>query len=413
VDAPVVSVAGLSKRYRVYRRRHQSIKEVVARRSLGEWDDLWALRDVSFEVPSGQFMGVVGHNGSGKSTLLKVLTGILEPDRGSASVEGRVSSLLELAAGFQPEYTGRENVYLYGALLGLRRHEVRRHYDSIVDFAELDDFMEYPVKNYSTGMYVRLGFAVAVHLEPQVLLIDEVLAVGDASFQQKCFDHLHRLRALGCTIVLVSHDVASVSRFCERAIWLDHGRVVADGESELVTRRYAESVAAGASLRRGVEPAQGADGLPEVTISHVRFLDEDGAEVHRVRSGGPLSIEVGYSAARAVDGLELGLTVFRNDGVRCLDAPLDTRALGRGRGTLVVRFPAFSLQTGSYDLSISLYEPGRVRFHDSITRSHPFTVSAERSSGGVVWLDYSWEVRPDGTLAATPGHDGPGPGVVG
>jgi ABC-2 type transport system ATP-binding protein len=401
VSAPVVSVTGLSKLYRVYRRRHQSIKEVVARRSLGDWDDLWALRDVSFEVPRGQFMGVVGHNGSGKSTLLKVLTGILRPDAGTVSVDGRVSSLLELAAGFQPEYTGRENVYLYGALLGLRRHQVRRHYDSIVDFAELDGFMEYPVKNYSTGMYVRLGFAVAVHLEPQILLIDEVLAVGDASFQRKCFEHLHRLRARGCTIVLVSHDVASVSRFCERAIWLDHGRMMADGQSDLVTRRYVESVAAGAGLRLEAGPAASQDDAPEVTICDVRLLDESGAPVHAVPSGSPLRVAVGYVAARAVDGLELGLTVFRDDGVRCVDAPLETGTLGAGRGTFLLRFPSFSLQAGSYDLSISLYEPGRGRFQDSVTRSHPFTVSADRSGGGVVWLDYTWEVRPEGTLAAT------------
>src|SRR5215510_821216 len=183
----IIGVDGLSKRYRVYRRRHQTLKEVVAQRSRGEWEDLWALSDVRFDVPRGQFLGVIGHNGSGKSTLLKVLTGILRPSLGRVEISGRVSSLLELGAGFHSEYSGRENVYLYGTLLGLRRREIERHYDSIVEFCELADFMETPVKNFSSGMYVRLGFAVAVHLDPEILLIDEVLAVGDANFQRKCF----------------------------------------------------------------------------------------------------------------------------------------------------------------------------------------------------------------------------------
>ncbi|HXM55915.1 MAG TPA: ABC transporter ATP-binding protein [Candidatus Dormibacteraeota bacterium] len=405
MPASAISVGGLSKRYRLYRRRHQSIKEIVARRSLGEWDDLWALRDVSFDVPRGQFLGVVGHNGSGKSTLLKVLTGILRPDAGSVAIEGRVSSLLELAAGFQPEYTGHENVYLYGALLGLRKHEVRRHYDSIVEFAELHDFIDHPVKNYSSGMYVRLGFAVAVHLDPEVLLIDEVLAVGDASFQQKCFDHLHRLRARGCTIVLVSHDTASVSRFCERAIWLDHGRVLADGASDGVVRRYAEAVAAGASLSQpaAVEPPRPEDPA-EIVIDRIRLLDAAHEETARVRSRGPLRIEAAYRAARTLECVELTLAIHRDDGVRCVDAPLRAERLPQ-RGTLVLEFPAFDLQAGRYDLSILLSDPDRGRPRELVGRAHPFTVEAERASGGVVWLDHRWEVRPAAPAATSPGRD--------
>ena len=405
---PAISVSEMSKRYRVYRRKHQSIKEIVAQRSLGEWDDFWALRDVSFEIPRGQFMGVIGHNGSGKSTLLKVLTGILRPDTGTVTVEGRVSSLLELAAGFQPEYTGRENVYLYGALLGLRRKEISRHYDSIVEFAELAEFMDYPVKNYSSGMYVRLGFAVAVHLEPEILLIDEVLAVGDASFQHKCFDHLHRLRASGCTIVLVSHDVGSISRFCERAVWLDHGRLMADGASDQVTRSYVEAVAAGASLGRTVSSDElGRGAVPDVRISSVRLLDARGDEVHVVPSRSRLRLEIGYEAVRDVEDLDVGFTVFRDDGVRCVDAPLVVKRLREGTGLLVLDFPAFSLHAGRYDVSISLYERGQRRFHGFLSRCHPFTVQDEESTGGVVWLDYEWAVRPSNgsgpAVAAKPG----------
>jgi ABC-2 type transport system ATP-binding protein len=260
----VIRAGGLGKRYRFYRRRHQSLKEILVRRSMGEWEDLWALKNVSFEVPRGQFLGVIGHNGSGKSSLLKVLSGIMPPDEGTLQVKGRVSSLLELGAGFQPEYSGRENVYLYGGLLGLRRREIDRHFDGIVEFSELGQFIDYPVKNYSSGMYTRLGFSVAVHLDPEILLIDEVLAVGDASFQQKCYEHLHRLRSQGCTIVLVSHDLDSIGRFCERAIWLNRGRVAAEGSTERTIQAYVETTARGAATTLGdttegavhAEPAQ-------------------------------------------------------------------------------------------------------------------------------------------------------------
>ncbi len=238
---PVIAAGRMSKRFRLYRRRHQSIKEILVRRSLGDWEDLWAVKDLTFEVPRGQFLGVIGHNGSGKSTLLKLLSQILTPDAGSLEIVGRVSSLLELGAGFQPEYTGRENVYLYGSLLGLRKRDIVRAYESIVDFSELGHFIDYPVKNYSSGMYTRLGFSVAVHLEPDILLIDEVLAVGDASFQAKCFEHLERLRASGCTIILVTHDMPSVSKFCERGMWLDRGRLMADGDPDRTIQAYMDA----------------------------------------------------------------------------------------------------------------------------------------------------------------------------
>jgi lipopolysaccharide transport system ATP-binding protein len=392
VPDSVISVQGLSKRYRRYRRRHQSLKEIVAHRSRGEWEDFWALQDVSFDVPKGQFLGVIGHNGSGKSTLLKVLTGILRPNRGRVEITGRVSSLLELGAGFQSEYSGRENVYLYGTLLGLRMREVERHYDSIVEFCGLGDFMDTPVKNYSSGMYVRLGFAVAVHLDPEILLIDEVLAVGDANFQQKCFEHLHRLRAEGCTILLVTHDKSSVARFCERVVWLDHGRVMADGASDQVIQSYLEAVASGASLARNGERAH-EDGDRQFTITSVRFRDSDGQQVREAESGAMLRIEIGYQAEAALEGLEVGVTIFRNDGVRCVDAPLHGASVPNGRGSLVLDFPVFNLQGGSYDATVAVYDPKRHRYHEFHDRQYPFGVRDSRSTGGVAWMDHTWTVR--------------------
>jgi len=389
----VISVQALSKRYRRYRRRHQSLKEIVAHRSRGEWEDFWALREVSFEVPKGQFLGVIGHNGSGKSSLLKILTGILRPNLGRVEITGRVSSLLELGAGFQSEYTGRENVYLYGTLLGLRRREVQRHYDSIVEFCGLGDFMDTPVKNYSSGMYVRLGFAVAVHVDPEILLIDEVLAVGDADFQQKCFEHLHRLRSKGCTIVLVSHDMAAVARFCERAVWLDHGLLVADGASDHVIKSYLDAMASGVSPG---ESRDGEVGDREFSITAVHLLDSEGRQVREAESGAGLRIEIGYQARTALDGLEVGVTIFRDDGIRCVDAPFKGATIPGGRGSLVLDFPRFDLQGGSYDATVSVYDPRRRCFHEFHDRLYPFGVRDHRSTGGVTWMDYSWTVRSDG-----------------
>ncbi|MBO0706401.1 MAG: ATP-binding cassette domain-containing protein, partial [Candidatus Dormibacteraeota bacterium] len=315
---PAISVQSLSKRYRLYRRRTQTLKELVLQRSRGEWEDLWALDDVSFQVDRGEFLGVIGPNGSGKSTLLKVLGGILRPDRGTVTVAGQVAALLELGAGFHPEYTGRENVYLYGTLLGLTRREVSRRYGAIVDFSELGGFMDYPVKNYSSGMYVRLGLSVAVQLDPEILLIDEVFAVGDASFQQRCLEHLYRLRGRGCTIVLVSHDTSAVRRFCERAIWIEHGGVVAIGSSDQVANAYLESVADGGPPAAG-EEVQRVEADPALALRDLELTGADGLAVGEVRSGAGIRVDVDYEAFRPLDDVNLTVTVFRDDGVRCLD----------------------------------------------------------------------------------------------
>ncbi len=401
----VLVAKDISKRYRLYRRRHQSLKEILVRRSLGEWQDLWALTNVSFTVPRGQFVGVIGHNGSGKSTLLKLLSQILVPDHGELTIRGRVSSLLELGAGFQHEYTGRENVFLYGGILGLSRAEVQRRYDEIVEFSELGEFIDYPVKNYSSGMYTRLGFSVAVHLDPNILLIDEVLAVGDQSFQQKCYQHLHKLRAQGCTIVLVSHDLDSVNRFCERAIWLDHGRLAADGSTDRTIEAYVDTAATERSARRmtSSEPTErppGAEGdAPDIVIRSVSYVGPDGGQTRRVESGKPLRLEIQYETREEIRALELGVTVFRSDGIRCVDAPLYTAQekmpIPQGVGKLVLDFPAFNLQAGQYDITIAMFDPLRRRFHEYQDRRYPFTVNDLRSTGGVAWIDYKWTLQPE------------------
>ncbi|CAN5575396.1 hypothetical protein BH09ACT4_BH09ACT4_01400 [soil metagenome] len=238
-----VVVDRLSKRFRMFGERGRSLKSTLLRRNRIKPEDFWALRDVSFDVPRGSTFGLIGRNGSGKSTLLKCLSRILVPDGGSVEVNGRVASLLEVGSGFHPELSGRENIYLNGSILGMSRKEVDRKYQDIVAFSGIKGFIDQPVKNYSSGMYVRLGFSVAVHVEPEILIVDEVLAVGDAAFQVKARQKFAEFRAAGKTIILVSHSMGAVSSMCDQAAWLDHGRLVATGTAEDVVASYTAHIA--------------------------------------------------------------------------------------------------------------------------------------------------------------------------
>ncbi len=236
-----VQVQRLSKKFRLYRERNLTLKAAIMRGRTSVHEDFWALRDVSFDVPFGSSLGIIGRNGSGKSTLLKCLTRIYFPDEGTITSRGRVAALLEVGTGFHPELTGRENVYLNGTILGMRRKEVDAKFDEIVDFAGVETFIDQPVKTYSSGMYVRLGFSVAIHVKPDILIIDEVLAVGDQSFQEKCIEKFAELKADGRTLVLVSHALTAVGEMCDRAVWLDGGRLKHIGDSASTIAAYQKS----------------------------------------------------------------------------------------------------------------------------------------------------------------------------
>jgi ABC-type polysaccharide/polyol phosphate transport system ATPase subunit len=237
-----ISFRNVTQRFRVIHERPDTLKEVFTRLWRGgNTYEFTALRDVSFEIGTGEVVGIVGPNGSGKSTTLKLIAGVYRPSAGQVEVRGRVAALIELAAGFHPELTGRENIVMNGLLLGMTRTEIVEREKRIIDFAELGDFIDSPVKQYSSGMYMRLGFAIASEIDPDILLMDEILAVGDAAFQQKCFERVDSFRRAGKTMVMVSHDMGSVMRFCDRAIVLDHGIVVADGPAEYAAMRYEEA----------------------------------------------------------------------------------------------------------------------------------------------------------------------------
>src|SRR2546426_3245031 len=235
--AAAITVDGISKRFRLYRERPNSLKERIVRFRMRA-DELWALHDVSFEVPAGQTLGLIGPHGSGKTTLLKIIAGILRPTEGRVMTRGRIAELLALAAGFHPELTGRENVYLNASILGLSRRETDRLFDDIIGFAELEDFVDNQVKFYSSGMYVRLGFAVAVHVDPAILLVDEVLAVGDIAFQAKCLERIRAFQQEGRTIVFVTHAPDLVLRICDSAVMLEHGRIRSQGDPTDVVREF-------------------------------------------------------------------------------------------------------------------------------------------------------------------------------
>jgi homopolymeric O-antigen transport system ATP-binding protein len=309
VAAFAIRAQGLSKQYRLgqYRHAYRTLREELGRaaRALtgrnggaNGQGTIWALDGVSFEVDQGEVVGIIGRNGAGKTTLLKILSRITEPTRGYADLRGRLGSLLEVGTGFHPELTGRENVFLNGAILGMKRSEVQRKFAEIVEFAGVEKFIDTPVKRYSSGMYVRLAFSVAAHLEPEVLIVDEVLAVGDAEFQRRCLGRMDEIGKSGRTVVFVSHNMPTVTRLCPRAILLDRGRIVLDGPSETVTAHYLHSDT-GTSAHRTWADAADAPGDDLVRLRSVRIVDTDGATAATVDIRRPVGIELAFDVLRS------------------------------------------------------------------------------------------------------------------
>jgi lipopolysaccharide transport system ATP-binding protein len=270
-----IDVQDVSKKFRLYQDRPSSIKEMFTKFGKPKYEDFWALRDINLSVEEGTVHGLIGHNGCGKSSLLRMMAGVHSPTNGRVVVNGRISALLELGAGFHPELTGRENIYLNASILGLSRKQTDGMFDQIVEFSGLAPFIDSPVKHYSSGMYVRLGFSVAVHVDPQILLIDEVIAVGDEEFQRRCLDHLASLKDAGVTIVFVSHALGIVMNMCDTASWLDHGRVMADGKPMDVVGEYLHGVndlEAERDLAESKETVMGLTGAGALTVDGVALI---------------------------------------------------------------------------------------------------------------------------------------------
>jgi ABC-type polysaccharide/polyol phosphate transport system ATPase subunit len=391
---PAVRVSHLSKRFRLFHERHQSLKQSLLNMRRANYEDFWALQDITFDVAEGETFGIVGHNGSGKSTLLKCLTRILQPDKGSVSVEGSISALLELGAGFHPELSGRENVFLNAAILGVTRRHIEDRFDEIVAFSGLEQFIDTPVKNYSSGMFVRLGFAVAINVDPDVLIIDEVLAVGDAEFQAKCSDKISEFRDRGKTIVLVTHAMPDVIRLCGRAAWIDHGQLRALGSPFEITEAYLQSTHDGRSIHYQDAMRWGSG---EVTIEAVRILGADDQPVEFVTSNEPHTLEITLRAEQPVIAPVLQLSIFDQQSLLVTEVSTATRNvhLDLVHGTKVIRLEVdeFPLNEGSYEMSCVVSDESGRREYDNRSRFVRFdVVPGKHRDGGVLSLGGSWNV---------------------
>ncbi len=385
-----IEVDAVSRRFRVHQRAQRTLKELVVSGGRDETRDVWALEDVSFAAEPGSALGLVGRNGSGKTTLLRLLAGIIKPTGGRVAVGGRVGSLLELGAGFQPDFTGRENVYLNGSIHGLKRSRIRELMDEIVAFAGLERFIDLPVRTYSSGMAMRLGFAVAAHIEADVLLLDEVFAVGDEEFQRKCFGKIFEFKQRGGTIVFVSHDASSVERLCDRAVLLKGGRVEFDGPTHEAIVAYhrlladeRDPVERGAGLREW--------GSREARVVSVSLVGPGGEPREQFLAGEPLSMRVRIEAEPELAAPRLSFEVRDEAGLLLAGGVQDTAALGWDGGC-ALRFDVdeLPLADGRFHLRLGLADESGEHLYHQLDDALAFVVYPAGEGRGLVRLDGRW-----------------------
>jgi ABC-type polysaccharide/polyol phosphate transport system ATPase subunit len=431
-----IELVDVSKIYRRFSHRRQfaTLKSALLSRSLirnlRPDETFPAVRNVSFSVPRGQTLGVIGRNGSGKSTTLKLVAGITKPTSGTVTVSGRISALIELGAGFHPEISGRENVFINGIMLGLTKREITRRFDEIVEFAEMQEFIDAPVKTYSSGMYMRLGFAVAIHVDPDVLLVDEVLAVGDEGFTHKCLDKFAEFKRRGKTILLVTHSLGLVEKFCDEALWMDGGRMKLQGDPKRVVGAYITDVekseerqlAAGDAKAKEAavavspdEPAsavlpdhpietagapadmfratEGRWGSREIEITSVELIGSDGSAGHVFHSGNPLSVRVRLRAPVAMDDFVLGIGIFNAEGVCCYGTNTDleqlkaVRILGDADATFSVE--RLDLVEGTYKLDVAVHKQDGYPY-DYHRLLYTFRVKSRTKDVGIYRPPHNW-----------------------
>lgn len=445
---PAIELRDVTKLYRryAYRRQFSTLKSALLKGSLaGELDASEVLRAVdrvSLAVAAGTTVGFVGRNGSGKSTLLKLVAGITRPTTGTVRVRGRISALIELGAGFHPEISGRENVFINGVMLGLTKGEIARRFEEIVEFAELEDFIDSPVKTYSSGMYMRLGFAVAVHVDPDVLLVDEVLAVGDEGFSLKCLDKFAEFKRRGRTIVLVTHGLGLVERYCDEAVWVDAGRIRGRGDPRRVVHAYTTDVMKneeralasadrkvqeaaeasggreGAAPEAAAEPpvvtdepppdmfraAQGRWGAGPVRIDRVA-LERGGTETHVFRSGDRIAIRLAVSTPRPVRDFVFGISIFNAEGVCCYGTNTDIEQFEpvemAGAGEVLFVIDSLDLVEGTYKLDVAAHTRHGLQY-DYHRLLHTFRVKSRTRDAGIYRPRHTWSFSPGVRLAQRP-----------
>jgi lipopolysaccharide transport system ATP-binding protein len=435
--ANAIELANVSKIYRRYSHRRQfaTLKSALLSRSLvrdlSPHETFPALKNVSVIVPRGQTLGVIGRNGSGKSTMLKLVAGITKPTAGTVKVDGRISALIELGAGFHPEISGRENVFINGIMLGLTKREITRRFDEIVEFAELEEFIDAPVKTYSSGMYMRLGFAVAIHVDPDVLLVDEVLAVGDEGFTHKCLDKFAEFKRRGKTILLVTHSLGLVEKFCDEALWMDAGQTKLQGDPKRVVGAYITDVeraeeqhlaAADAKAREAAavvspdEPAgvvrpdnpvetaaapadmfratEGRWGSREIEITDVKLTGADGESGHVFQSGQPITIGISLRAPVAIDDFVVGIGIFNAEGVCCYGTNTSLEELRAvkiaGNAEARFRIETLDLVEGTYKLDVAVHKLDGYPY-DYHRLLYTFRVKSRTKDVGIYRPKHAWE----------------------
>jgi len=415
---PLIELRQVSKRFRTHREARRSFQESFIRLFQGQHErepEFWSLQDVSFCIDQGDCVGIIGPNGSGKSTLLKLITGILEPTCGDVLINGRIASLLELGAGFHPELTGRENIFLNGSVYGLTRRQMQQREPAIVEFADLGDFIDAPIKHYSSGMYVRLGFAVAIHVVPDLLLVDEVLAVGDAVFQHKCLDSIQKFRNHGGTMLLVSHDLDTIQSICDRAIWLEHGQIKALGRPTDVAMAYLSGVAEQEEDKAGTQPlpdlAEGRRwGSGKMQITRVELCDGAGVPRKVFANGEGFQARLHYRTRDLVKAPVFGLAIYSQTGVHICGPNTEYGGFHipavEGEGVVIYRVPELNLLEGAFLVSVAVVDAGTSETLDYHDRVYSFRVSAGRSREryGVITLGGEWFMEPaSGALGAAAG----------
>lgn len=406
MNEPVIHLDHISKLYKLYNKPQDRFKETFSLSHKKYSRDFYALKDISFDIFKGESVGFVGKNGSGKSTLLKILTGVLSESGGEKAINGKVSALLELGAGFNMEFSGIENIYLNGTIMNISREEMDRRLDDIIRFADIGEFIYQPVKTYSSGMFVRLAFAVAINVDPEILIVDEALAVGDTRFQLKCMDKFVEFLEAGKTILFVSHDVNMIKRFCRRSIWINEGSLVMDGNTDQVTDRYTDFLKSGLTLEEfetltdvesetaGQEASEEEHSIAE--LSGIRIFDKEGRETSEITHGEDVTLEISYMVyEKQVDHPVLGVAIrsIDHEYICGLNTLLDGQTISwnKGKNTICLTYERFNLTGGNYYFDAALFDRTATVHFDYKSQIKKFFVKMDYIAEGVVVLHHHWK----------------------
>lgn len=413
MENSVISVNNITKIYKIYNNPKDRFKEAIG---LGKnkqlYKNFYALNDVSFEVGKGEIVGVIGRNGSGKSTILKILTGVLNPTSGSAEIHGKIAALLELGAGFNMEYTGMKNIYLNATMMHVSREEIEAKIPDILSFADIGEYIDQPVKTYSSGMFVRLAFAVAINVDPDILIVDEALAVGDIRFQLKCMDKFKEFIDAGKTILFVTHDINAVKRFCNRAIWLNSGSLIMDGDTDTVTDRYLdflkselpmnEFLESAAESRQPEAPTNQLDidvsGIDIVSIHELHIYDSLDSEINKIPHGSRVKLRVSYLVSdETIEAPLLGVAIRSiDDKYICgINTKLDKKTIPwkKGYNQIELIYTNFNLIGGEYYFDVGIFDSTGIVNLDYRSKMKTFLVEMDYIAEGIVVLDHKWNIQ--------------------